>query len=87
MSIQQENLSGQSIMLLENSKLTAETIKQLDRILGYASAEEYRNTLIEIYHSYIIHEHHMPPQNFEQMATQMYFLIDFLKRVGDSAIR
>ncbi|GHN01554.1 hypothetical protein WSM22_30430 [Cytophagales bacterium WSM2-2] len=83
MSDQQENLSvKRSITLPENSKLTEEAIKHLDRILVFASPEEYRDTLIEIYHSYIIHEHSMPPANFEQMANQMYFLMDFLKRVG-----
>lgn len=68
--------------LPRTSKLTEEVVQQFNHILDYASPEEYRNTLIEIYHVYICREHESLPCNFDRMAEQMYFLIDFLGRVG-----
>jgi hypothetical protein len=67
-----------TITLPRTSKLTEELIQQLDHILDYASPEEYRNTLIEIYHNYICNEHDALPYKFKPMADQMYFLINFL---------
>jgi hypothetical protein len=69
--------------LPKTSKLNEEIIQQFDHIMDFASSEEYRDTLIEIYHMYISHEHDCLPSNFKQMAGQMYFLIDFFRRVGE----
>jgi hypothetical protein len=67
--------------LPRTSKLTEEMIQQLDHIFDFAPPEEYRNTLIEIYHTYLIHEHDGFPINFDEMSGHMYFLIDFFRRV------
>jgi len=69
--------------LPKTTKLTEEIVQQLDYILDFAEPEKYRNTLIEIYHSYICKEHDSLPYDFDGMADQMYFLIDFLKRAGE----
>jgi hypothetical protein len=63
--------------------LLGELIQKLDSILYFASPDKYRNTLIEIYHIYIAHEHSSLPGNFNAMADHMYFLIDFFRRVDE----
>lgn len=67
------------IELPQSTKLTEETIRQLDHFLEFARPQDVRNTLIEIYHLYIIHEHEMLPLDFKKMAEHLYFLITFLK--------
>ena len=78
--------------LPKTSKLTEEAIQQLDHILDFATANEYREALIEIYHTYISRECDSLPYNFRDIADRMYFLIDFLRKaeeemggVGNSA--
>jgi hypothetical protein len=81
--VNSQDFYGQrTVTLPKTSKLTEADIQDLDHILDYSSPEEYRNTLIEIYHVYICKEHGSLPCNFDRMAEQMYFLIDFLGRVG-----
>lgn len=67
------------IELPNSTKLTEETIRQLDHLLEFAHPQDVRNTLIEIYHLYIIHEHETLPLDFKKMAEHLYFLIAFLK--------
>lgn len=67
-----------TFMLPRTSKLTEDVIQRLDHILDFAPPEEYRDTLIEIYHTYIRHEYETLPLTFEEMADQMYFLMEFL---------
>ncbi|MBL0744344.1 hypothetical protein [Chryseolinea lacunae] len=64
-----------------SSKLTVEIIAEFERLLESATPEEYRDTLMEIYHLYLIYEHGNLPLNFDEMASQMYTLTEFLRRV------
>jgi hypothetical protein len=70
--------TNRSFSLPRTSKLSEEIIQQLDHLLDFAPPEEYRNTLIEIYHSYIRHEHHALPIAFDHMANHMSLLTAFL---------
>jgi hypothetical protein len=72
-----------TITLPRTSKLTEEVIQQLDHILDYSPPEEYRNTLIEIYHPYICKEHESLPYEFRLMADHMYFLVDFFRKASE----
>ena len=60
-------------------RFSEDALYQLDCLLEFASAQELREYLFEIYHSYIIHEHEMFPANFPEMARSMQVLFDFLK--------
>ena len=77
-----DDSKGKSIFLPENSKLTEVAVKYLDDIFDYSSPEEYRETLIEVYQVYIMHEHQSLPQEFEHMAAHLYFLINFFKKIS-----
>lgn len=67
------------IYLPVNSKLTENVVQQLDQVFGLASPGEYRDTLIELYHWYILHEHVALPDDFKNKAGQMIILLDWLK--------
>jgi hypothetical protein len=77
-----DDSKGKSIFLPQNSKLTEDAVKYLDDIFDYSSPEEYRETLIEVYQVYIMHEHQSLPQEFEHMAAHLYFLINFFKKIS-----
>ena len=62
-------------------RLTRAGIRKVNNLLEFASPEELRNTLIEIYHTYIIQQHHALPVNFETMSGQMYILLETLKHL------
>jgi hypothetical protein len=72
-----------SFKLRKTSKLTEEVVELIDHLLDSTSPQEYRDTLIEIYHIYLYKESPDFPMNFPQMAGQMYFLIDFFRRADE----
>lgn len=69
--------------LPKTSKLTKEAVLQFDNLFISTSPEEYRNTLIEIYHAYLYLENSGFPNNFAEMAGQMHFLIEFFRRISE----
>jgi hypothetical protein len=70
-----------SVTLPKSSRLTVEAVEQLDQLLRSSTANEYRNTLLEVYHLYIIHEHGHLPVHFDSMANHMYALTEFFRMV------
>src|SRR5690348_3306457 len=46
-------------------RLTRAGIREVNNLLAFASPEDLRNTLIEMYHTYIMQQHHALPVNFE----------------------
>lgn len=75
-----------SITLPKSSRLTAEVVEQLDQLLKSSTADEYRNTLLEVYHVYIIHEHGHLPVHFDSMANHLYALTEFF-RIAEAEMR
>lgn len=67
------------IHLSSSSKINDEVLSRLEHLFALASPLEYRDTLIELYHSYLLHEHDSLPANFKDMAEHMCMLLDFLK--------
>ncbi|MBL0741571.1 hypothetical protein [Chryseolinea lacunae] len=63
------------------NQLTKNGIREINSLFEYASPDDLRNTLIEIYHTYIIQQHHAFPINFDVMSSQMYFLMETLKNL------
>ena len=62
-------------------RLTRAGIREVNNLLEFASPEDLRNTLIEMYHTYIIRQHHALPVNFETMSGQMFILLETLKNL------
>ena len=75
-----------SVILPKSSRLTAEIVEQLDQLLNSSTADEYRNTLLEMYHLYIMHEHGHLPVHFDSMANHMYALTEFF-RITEAEMR
>ena len=67
------------VYLPVNSKLTDNIVQQLDLMFDFVSPAEYRDTLIELYHWYILHEHVALPEDFKDKAGRMIILLDWLK--------
>jgi hypothetical protein len=61
------------------SKLNEDLVKTFDDLFTLASPKEYRDTLSEIYHMYILHEHKDLPPDFAHIASRMVAIMDFLK--------
>lgn len=60
-------------------RFTEDTIYQLDCLLDFVSPHDLREYLFEIYHTYIIRQNEMLPENFSRMAQSLQVLFDFLK--------
>jgi len=71
-----DNVSGGSPRI---SPISPTVIDQLEQLFASSSAQAYRDTLVEVYHTYIMHEHEHFPVHFDAMAANMYALIEFLR--------
>ncbi len=60
-------------------KITPLVSEELTSLFTSYRPSAYRNTLIDIYLSYLNHEHGHLPVNFDKMGHQMYLLLDFLR--------
>ena len=55
--------------------------KNLNDLFSAAPPKELRQSIHEIYLTYIIQNHEMLPVNFTRIATHMYHLLDFLEKI------
>lgn len=69
------------VFLPSDTKVTRNVIKLVDTLLSFSPPSQYRCNLTQIYHEYIIKYHEALPISFEDMANDMYCLIDFFQRV------
>ncbi|HEY5748255.1 MAG TPA: hypothetical protein VIU12_19425 [Chryseolinea sp.] len=65
-------------------RLTRAGIREVNHLLEFTSPEDLRNTLIEMYHTYIMQQHHALPVNFEIMSGQMFHLLETLRHLQPS---
>lgn len=63
--------------------VTPEVIYRLENLFEYTSPSEFRDHLIELYHSYIFHEHQSLPYNFKDISESMTIFLDLLKFTED----
>jgi len=56
-------------------------LKKLDDLFSSASSQQLRESIHEIYLTYIIQNHEMLPTNFTRIATDIYYLLHFLDTV------
>lgn len=62
-----------------NSKINEDIVKNLDDVFAFASPREYRDTLTEIYHSFILREYKDLPSDFFNQASRIEVLLEFFK--------
>jgi len=58
-----------------------EYLKNLEQLFVSAPPNQLRQSIHEIYLTYIIQNHEMLPVNFTRIATNIYYLIDFLEKM------
>ena len=63
---------------LSSIHLNPSNIQTLDHLFKAISAEELREDLLEMYHSYLIYCHGKLPVTFDRMSRNMYHLIHCL---------
>lgn len=64
-----------------HSNETHDLLKKLDDLFASAPPSQLRQSVHEIYLTYIIQNHEMLPMNFTRIATDIYFLLNFLEKV------
>lgn len=79
--------SSRSVQLPDGTFLNEEIVRQFDNFFSSVRPSDLRDTLIEIYHNYVVHEHQAFPIEFDRMSMQMYLLIDLLKRIDSEMER
>jgi hypothetical protein len=55
-------------------------LQRLNDLFASAPPKQLRESIHEIYLTYIIQNHEMLPVNFTRIATDIYYLIDFLDK-------
>lgn len=63
--------------LPKSTKVTQEMVKRLDDLLSFSPPGQMRQSLLTVYLQYIIDEHDVLPIDFEDIATDFWFLIEF----------
>jgi hypothetical protein len=56
-------------------------LKNLEELFAAAPPNQLRQSIHEIYLTYIIQNHEMLPVNFTRIATNIYYLLDFLEKM------
>ncbi|MEO9966937.1 MAG: hypothetical protein ABJF11_14160 [Reichenbachiella sp.] len=78
MSTPNDNSQGnQAFVLPKNTKVTEEIISELDNMLSFTPPRQLKHSLLKIYMLYLISEHDALPGDFEDIATDFYFLVEF----------
>jgi hypothetical protein len=65
------------------TNLSRESIEQLDGLFQSASPQQLRESVIEIYHTYMIHNHNTLPIDFDRISLNLYHFIQCLKTVDE----
>lgn len=62
-------------------RLTDSNVETLNHLFNAVRAEELREDLIELYHSYLMYTRGNMPSSFDRMARNMYHLVHCLAEV------
>ena len=66
------------IVLPKYTKLTEYLIWQFDGLLDAMPPADLRDSILEVYQRFLIKEHEFLPNDFNQLASNLYILLDFL---------
>lgn len=57
--------------------------KELAELFDFAPSKSLQKSLHEVFFSYLIHTKQTPPENFDTIVSDFYFLIRFLQTVDN----
>ena len=72
---------SKSISIHKNSKVTDKIADHLDYLINYSSPVDIRNRILHVYLQYIIHKFEELPMDFQEIALDFNFLIDFFNKI------
>ena len=76
----------QAFLLPAATPLTEEAVNLLHDMLTNLSAFAVRNTLLELYHTYVRYEHGNLPTNFDEMSTHFFCLDNILRLLTEKEL-
>lgn len=65
--------------MAKTKKIPSKIPLRLENFFELVKPDEFRNQLIEMFHSYILHEHESLPYDFRHVVEGMMIFFDFLK--------
>ena len=65
--------------MAKTKKIPSKISHRLDDFFDVVRPNEFRDYLIEMFYSYMSHEHESLPSDFKYMAESMMIFLDFLK--------
>lgn len=65
----------------DNSKVTDGIAQLVDDLINYSAPVDIRNRILYVYLQYIIHKFEELPMDFQEIALDFNFLIDFFNRI------
>ena len=72
---------SKSISVHQNSKVTDKIADHLDDLINYNAPVDIRNRILHVYLQYIIHKFEELPMDFQDIALDFNFLIDFFNKI------
>jgi len=76
----------QTFLLPASTPLTEEAVKLLHDMFTNLHPFDVRNTLLELYHTYVRHEHGNLPINFDEMTAHFFCLDNILKLLTEKQL-
>lgn len=71
---------SKKIKLPKDSQLNELIIKELDILFEYAPPKRMREGILHVYLTYIMQNHEALAINFDDIAEDIYWLLEFLKK-------
>lgn len=69
---------SKAVILPDHAKVNDAIVEKLDHLLDSAPPGKLKNHLTRLFIFYVIHEYDSLPVDFDDIAYDIYFLIDFL---------
>lgn len=74
-------VKNRTITLSENTSITPEMVEKLDDLLSSSQPNGIRKSILKIYMQYLINEHDTLPNDFQDIACDFYYLIEFFTAI------
>ncbi len=70
-----------TVTIPENSRINDKIVDHLNDLITYSEPQDFRNRILHVYLQYIIHKLEELPMDFQEIALDFNFLIDFFNRI------
>lgn len=70
-----------TVTIPENSRINDKIVDHLNDLITYSEPRDFRNRILHVYLQYVIHKFEELPIDFQEIALDFNFLIDFFNRI------